>query len=59
MRSMGAKANGRVSQIDVRDIAAVAVKTLTEGGHEEKTYTRAKNVTVKEFMSAFRVCLRA
>ena len=35
----GSEGDGRVSQIDIRDIAAVAVKTLTEGGHEGKTYT--------------------
>jgi uncharacterized protein YbjT (DUF2867 family) len=35
----GSEGDGRVSQIDIRDIAAVAVKTLTEGGHETKTYT--------------------
>jgi uncharacterized protein YbjT (DUF2867 family) len=35
----GSEGEGRVSQIDIRDIAAVAVKTLTESGHEMKTYT--------------------
>ncbi len=35
----GCQGEGKVSHIDVRDIAAVAVKTLTEDGHEEKTYT--------------------
>jgi uncharacterized protein YbjT (DUF2867 family) len=31
--------NARVAHVDVRDIAAVAVKTLTEHGHEGKAYT--------------------
>lgn len=31
-------ADGKVSHIDVRDIAAVAAKVLTENGHEGKTY---------------------
>jgi uncharacterized protein YbjT (DUF2867 family) len=30
--------NSKVSQVDVRDIAAVAVKTLTEDGHIGQTY---------------------
>lgn len=30
--------DARISFVDVRDIAAVAVKTLTEPGHEGKTY---------------------
>jgi uncharacterized protein YbjT (DUF2867 family) len=30
---------GRVSAVDVRDIAAVAAAVLTEPGHEGKTYT--------------------
>jgi len=30
---------GRVSLVDVRDVADVAVKVLTEGGHEGKAYT--------------------
>lgn len=33
------QADGRVSLIDVRDIAAVAVRCLTESGHEGKAYT--------------------
>lgn len=28
----------RISHVDARDIAAVAVQTLTEAGHEDKTY---------------------
>lgn len=35
----GVQGDGAVSHIDLRDIAAVAVKTLTEDGHEGKTYT--------------------
>jgi uncharacterized protein YbjT (DUF2867 family) len=35
----GAQGDGKVSHIDLRDIAAVAVKTLTESGHEGKMYT--------------------
>ena len=35
----GSEGDGRVSQIDIRDVAAVAVKTLTEEGHAGKTYT--------------------
>jgi uncharacterized protein YbjT (DUF2867 family) len=35
----GSQGEGKVSHIDLRDIAAVAVKTLTEDGHQGKTYT--------------------
>lgn len=35
----GSEGDGRVSQIDVRDIAAVAVKALTGDSHVGKTYT--------------------
>jgi uncharacterized protein YbjT (DUF2867 family) len=35
----GSEGDGQVSQIDLRDVAAVAVKTLTEDGHVGKTYT--------------------
>ena len=35
----GSEGDGRVSQIDIRDVAAVAVKALTEHGHVGKTYT--------------------
>jgi uncharacterized protein YbjT (DUF2867 family) len=31
--------DAKISHVDVRDIAAVAVKTLTEPGHEGKVYT--------------------
>ena len=34
----GLAGNGKVSIADVRDIAAVAARTLTEPGHEGKTY---------------------
>ena len=34
----GTEADGRVSQIDIRDVAAVAVKALTEDGHIGKAY---------------------
>jgi uncharacterized protein YbjT (DUF2867 family) len=35
----GSEGNGRVSHIDMRDVAAVAVKVLTEDGHIGKAYT--------------------
>ena len=35
----GCQGEGKVSHIDIRDIAAVAVKALTETGHEGKSYT--------------------
>ena len=35
----GSEGDGRVSQIDIRDVAAVAVKALTEDGHVGKAYT--------------------
>jgi uncharacterized protein YbjT (DUF2867 family) len=35
----GSQGDGRVSQIDIRDVAAVAVKALTEDGHLGKVYT--------------------
>jgi uncharacterized protein YbjT (DUF2867 family) len=35
----GSQGDGKVSHIDLRDIAAVAVKTLTEDGHAGKAYT--------------------
>ncbi len=34
----GSEGEGRVSQIDIRDVAAVAVKALTEDGHVGKAY---------------------
>ena len=30
--------NARISHVDVRDVAAVAVRALTEGGHENRAY---------------------
>ena len=35
----GCQGDGKVSHVDIRDIAAVAVRTLTESGHEGKIYT--------------------
>ena len=35
----GSQGKGKISHIDIRDIAAAAVKTLTESGHENKAYT--------------------
>jgi len=35
----GCQGEGKVSHIDLRDVAAVAVKALTEDRHEGKTYT--------------------
>jgi uncharacterized protein YbjT (DUF2867 family) len=35
----GSQGEGKVSHIDIRDIAAVAVKVLTEDRHRGKTYT--------------------
>jgi uncharacterized protein YbjT (DUF2867 family) len=35
----GSEGGGRVSQIDIRDVAAVAVSVLTEDGHVGKAYT--------------------
>ena len=35
----GSEGDGQVSQIDIRDVAAVAVKALTENGHVGKAYT--------------------
>lgn len=35
----GTEADGKVSQIDIRDVAAVAAKVLTEDGHVNKIYT--------------------
>jgi uncharacterized protein YbjT (DUF2867 family) len=35
----GCQGEGKVSHIDIRDIAAVATKVLTENGHEGKIYT--------------------
>src|SRR5262249_1549202 len=35
----GSEGDGQVSQIDIRDVAAVAVKVLTEDGHVGKAYS--------------------
>ena len=35
----GSEGDGRVSHIDIRDVAAVAMKALTEDGHVGKAYT--------------------
>lgn len=35
----GSEGSGQVSHIDIRDVAAVAVKALTEEGHVGKAYT--------------------
>ncbi|MGB9203089.1 MAG: SDR family oxidoreductase, partial [Terriglobales bacterium] len=35
----GSEGEGQISQIDLRDVAAVAVKALTEDGHVGKAYT--------------------
>ena len=47
----GSQGDSKVSHIDIRDIAAVAVKTLTESGHEGKGYT----LTGREALSNSRV----
>jgi uncharacterized protein YbjT (DUF2867 family) len=52
----GSQGEGKVSHIDLRDIAAVAVKTLTEDGHEGKAYSLAgpealSNARVAEILS--------
>ncbi len=47
--------NAKISQIDVRDIAAVAVKVLTEQGHENKAYnlTGSEALTFHELAEIF------
>ena len=52
----GSQGDGKVSHIDLRDIAAVAVKTLTEDGHQGKAYTLTgpealSNARVAEILS--------
>jgi uncharacterized protein YbjT (DUF2867 family) len=52
----GSQGEGKVSHIDLRDIAAVAVKTLTEDGHEGKAYSLTgpealSNARVAEILS--------
>jgi uncharacterized protein YbjT (DUF2867 family) len=47
--------NAKISQIDVRDTAAVAVKVLTEPGHENKAYnlTGPEALTFHELAEIF------
>ena len=52
----GSQGDGEVSHIDLRDIAAVAVKTLIEDGHQGKAYTLTgpealSNARVAEILS--------
>src|SRR5207237_10118014 len=35
----GCQGESKISHIDIRDVAAVATKALTENGHEGKVYT--------------------
>jgi uncharacterized protein YbjT (DUF2867 family) len=55
IRDMGrfylAQGDGKVSFIDVRDVAAAAVETLTSGGHEGKSYS----LTGSESLSYYQV----
>ncbi len=46
-----AQGDGKVSFIDVRDVAAAAVETLTSGGHEGKSYS----LTGSESLSYYQV----
>jgi uncharacterized protein YbjT (DUF2867 family) len=53
----GSQGKGQVSHIDIRDIAAVAVKTLTEDSHLRKVYTLTgpealSNTRIAEILSA-------
>jgi len=47
--------DGKIGMVDARDIAAVAVKALTEEGHEGKTYvlTGAKALSFFDISNAF------
>jgi len=52
----GSQGDGEVSHIDLRDIGAAAVKTLTEDGHQGKAYTLTgpealSNTRVAEILS--------
>lgn len=52
----GSQGDGKASHIDIRDIAASAVKALTENGHENKAYTLTgpeaiSNAQVAEILS--------
>jgi uncharacterized protein YbjT (DUF2867 family) len=42
----GVQAGSKISHIDIRDIAAVEVKTLTKDGHEGKAYRLKGPVTL-------------
>ena len=53
----GSQAEGKVSQIDIRDVAAVAVRVLIEDRHAGKTYTLTgpealSNSRIAEILSA-------
>ena len=48
----GCQGEGKVSHIDVRDVAAVALKALTENGHEDKTYTLTGPVALSNLQIA-------
>ena len=47
--------DGKIAMIDARDIAAVAVKTLTVDGHENNTYvlTGPKSISYHDISNAF------
>ncbi len=49
-----AAGDGRISHIDIRDIAAVVLKTLTETGHENKAYdlTGSESLTYDDVAAA-------
>lgn len=47
----GSLGNAAVSAVDIRDIAGVAAKVLTENGHENKIY----NITGKESITHFQM----
>lgn len=47
----GSLGNAAVSAVDIRDIAGVAAKVLTENGHENKTY----NITGEESLTHFQM----
>lgn len=54
--SYGSQGDGQVSHIDLRDVAAAAVKALTEDGHQGKAYTLTgpeglSNARVAEILS--------
>ncbi len=48
-------ADGKIGMVDARDIAAVAVKALTENGHEGKTYvlTGPKAISYNDIAKTF------